>query len=425
MDQTQVLVGYTDFSRKRLADVVDRLTNGFVGPTRDIYVEEGVPYLLARHVRDGRLKFDRRTYVSAAFNERNKKSMLKTGDVLLVQSGHIGHSAVVGADHGGHNCHALIVISPKQGLLCGEFLSHFFGSPEMRELFGAIRSGSTVPHLTCAAVREVLVPVPDICEQQRIVAVLDEAFEGIARAKANAEKNLVSARELHESQLESLFSCGDLVWPEKPLELVATVINGYAFNSIDFQSDPGIRSIKITNVGVREFVDDASNYLPTEFAQRYSGVAVNEGSIVLALTRTIITGGLKVAVVPQAFDGALLNQRVAAIRPHVSELELPFLFAYLSSRRVMNYVTARVNTLMQPNLSIADLRQLPVPLPPLRDQRERLAALNRFHECLQRLESVYRLKLAALDELKKSLLHQAFGGQLTAKATNLQVEAQA
>lgn len=184
MDKTRSHDGRTDFSRRRLADVVDRLTNGFVGPTRDIYVEEGLPYLLARHVRDGRLKFDRQTFVSAVFNDRNKKSILKTGDVLLVQSGHIGHSAVVGVDHEGHNCHALIVISPKQGLLCGEFLSYFFGSPEMRQLFGAIRSGSTVPHLTCAAVREILVPLPAITEQRRIVAILDEAFEGIATAKA-------------------------------------------------------------------------------------------------------------------------------------------------------------------------------------------------------------------------------------------------
>jgi type I restriction enzyme, S subunit len=421
MDKARSLGGRTNFSRRRLADVVDRLTNGFVGPTRDIYVEQGLPYLLARHVRDGQLKFDRQTFISSAFNDRNKKSMLKAGDVLLVQSGHIGHSAVVSADHEGHNCHALIVISPKQGLLCGEFLSHFFGSPEMRQLFGAMRSGSTVPHLTCAAVREVLVPLPYITEQQRIVAILDEAFEGIAAARVNAEKNLQNAKDLYECQLESLFASGDLKWPEHPLEKMANIINGYAFKSTDFQADPGIRSIKITNVGVREFVDDESNYLPAAFAQWNSGVTVSKGSIVLALTRTIIAGGLKVAVVPHDFDGALLNQRVAAIQPHAAELEAPFLYAYLSSRRVMNYVKARVNTLMQPNLSIADLRSLPLPLPALSMQRELVASLDRFGEDSQRLESVCLRRLAALDELKKSLLRQAFAGMLTARCAEEQV----
>ena len=254
--------------------------------------------------------------------------------------------------------------------------------------------------------------MPPLTDQRRIVAILDEALEGIATAKANAEKNQQNARELYECQLESLFASGSAKWPEHPLERVATIINGYAFKSTDFQGSPGTRSIKITNVGVRAFVDDAGNYLPATFAQRHSGVAVTKGSIVLALTRTIIAGGLKVAVVPTDFHGALLNQRVAAIQPHAAELETPFLFAYLSTRRVMNYVKSRVNTLMQPNLSIADLRQLPLPLPATSEQQELVAMLNRFDEDSQKLESVYLRMLTALDDLKKSLLHQAFTGAL-------------
>ncbi len=79
---------------RRLGDIVTRLTNGYVGPTRNIYHDSGVPYLLARHVKNNRLLFDGRTFISDEFNRKNKKSMLKAGDVLLVQSGHIGHSAV-------------------------------------------------------------------------------------------------------------------------------------------------------------------------------------------------------------------------------------------------------------------------------------------------------------------------------------------
>ena len=385
---------------------MDRLTNGYVGPTRDIYVEHGLPYLLARHVRNGRLTFDRQTFISAEFNDRNKKSTLKAGDVLLVQSGHIGHSAVVGVEHEGHNCHAMIVLSPTPDLLCGEYLSYFFNTPDMRQKFATLRSGSTVPHLTCAAVRELRVPLPAVEEQRRIVAILDKAFEDIATAKSNAEKNLHNARELYESRVESLFAAGGGSWAVRPLAEVASIINGYAFQGTDFQRTPGVRSIKITNVGVGEFVDDASNYLPTAFSAMHAGVAVT----VLALTRTIISGGLKVALVPSDFDGALLNQRVAAIQPHTDQLETAFLFAYLSTRRVVDYVKSRVNTLMQPNLSITDLRLLPVPLPALSEQQPLLKALQRFSEDFQKLDSIYTRKLAALDELKRSLLHQAFTG---------------
>lgn len=173
--------------RRRLGDLVDRLTNGYVGPTRNIYVSEGVPYLLARHVRDDVLTFDGRTHITASFNESNKKSKLVVGDVLLVQSGHIGHSAVVPPEHAGHNCHAMIVITPKPALL-GEYLSAYFNSVQGRDATARIRSGSTVPHLTCKEVRELRIPLPSVEAQRLLVekykaiqqrsAVLVDLYEG-------------------------------------------------------------------------------------------------------------------------------------------------------------------------------------------------------------------------------------------------------
>ena len=132
----------------------------------------------------------------------------------------------------------------------------------------------------------------------------------------------------------------------------------------------------------------------------------------MALTRTIISNGLKVAVVPSDYNNALLNQRVAAILPRKGGVLLQFLFAYLSSEFVVKYVTERVNTLMQPNLSIADLRSMPIPMPSFPQQEKITELIASLTEETQRLESIYRQKLTALNDLKKSLLHQAFSGQL-------------
>jgi type I restriction enzyme S subunit len=94
---------------------------------------------------------------------------LKAGDVLLVQSGHIGHSAVVTEEHEGHNCHAMIVITPEHGAFSRRFLSPYFNTSEMKKKFQEIRSGSTVPHLTCDEVRELMIPLPDLETQQGLV----------------------------------------------------------------------------------------------------------------------------------------------------------------------------------------------------------------------------------------------------------------
>jgi type I restriction enzyme, S subunit len=191
---------------KRLGDVVTRLTNGYVGPTRDIYFETGVPYLLARHVKNNSLKFDGKTFISEEFNRKNKKSILKAGDVLLVQSGHIGHSAVVTSEHEGHNCHAMIVLTPVEGCLTGDFLSLYFNTPEMQQKFQDIRSGSTVPHLTCGAVKELKISIPDIPTQRSLV-IASQAFQSeTQRLESLYQNKLNSLDELKKSLLHQAFT---------------------------------------------------------------------------------------------------------------------------------------------------------------------------------------------------------------------------
>lgn len=195
-----------DWEERRLADIVTRLTNGYVGPTRNIYLPRGIPYLLARHVRDNKLNFDGKTFISPEFNQRNKKSMLLKDDVLLVQSGHIGHAAVVTAEHEGHNCHAMIVLTPRNDILRGEFLSLYFLSPEMKSAFEAIRSGSTVPHLTCGEVRELTIKLPPISGQIQIIDEVQK-FQGQTTGMINLlAKKMVNLKELKQSILQKAFT---------------------------------------------------------------------------------------------------------------------------------------------------------------------------------------------------------------------------
>jgi type I restriction enzyme S subunit len=267
------------------------------------------------------------------------------------------------------------------------------------------------------------IPLPPLTEQKRIVAILDEVFAGFATAIANAEKNIRNARALFESHLESVFRQRGNGWVEKPLETVASILNGYAFKSTDFSAQEGAKCVKITNVGVREFVSNSESYLPSRFLAGYKSVSVKKGAIVLALTRTIIAEGLKVAIVPDEYDGALLNQRVASITPDDKQLNGAFLFAFFSTQTVIDYVKERVNTLMQPNMSVTDLRSMPIPMPPREKQDLITEQLDRLRAETQHVASIYRQKLAAISELKQSLLRRAFTGELTSTSVSIVNEA--
>lgn len=205
-------------------------------------------------------------------------------------------------------------------------------------------------------------------EQKPIVEILDETFAAIDKAKANVEKNLQNAKELFESYLQNVFAYKGEYGGHRRIQDITRVVNGYAFASSDFKSTNTIKSVKITNVGVKEFVEETDNYLPEKFKSNLKDYQVKEGNIVIALTRTIIPGGLKVAVVPESYGGALLNQRVAALVPNEKLINQRFLYNYLTTNGVEKYVLAHVNTLMQPNLSINDLKNLMVPCPPIKEQ---------------------------------------------------------
>ena len=389
---------------KKLGDVCD-FEGGSQPPKSEFIYDEKPGYVRFLQIRD--FGSDKNiTYI----HHSKKNRLCDENDILI---GRYGASVgkILTGKAGSYNV-ALMKTLPNLEVLDQSWFYHFLISDEFQRPLLNVADRSAQAGFSKDDIYNFPVPVPPLAEQQRIVELLDEAFEGLATAKANAEKNLQNARDLFESHLQSVFTQRGNGWEEKPLETVASILNGYAFKSTDFSAKEGTKCIKITNVGVRDFVSNSDGYLPDSFAAEYEKVSVKEGSIVIALTRTIIADGLKVAVVPQDYDGALLNQRVASIITNDKDLNGAFLFAYLSTQTVVDYVKERVNTLMQPNLSITDLRSMPVPAPPRREQNKITEQLESLREETQLLARIYERKLAALAELKKSLLHQAFTGEL-------------
>lgn len=192
------LFDQTTWPTASLQDVTTRITNGYVGPTRDVYVDEGIPYLLARHVKNGQLSYCGNPKISATFNEKNKKSKLKEGDVLLVQSGHIGSSCVVPPEHHGHNCHAMIVITPMKDFLLGEYLSLLFQTQRFQRLFQSLQTGITVPHLNCRDIRKIQVPMPPIEKQ----VWLSERISTLSAKSMVAINRIDLISELEKSLME-------------------------------------------------------------------------------------------------------------------------------------------------------------------------------------------------------------------------------
>ena len=98
------------------------------------------------------------------------------------------------------------------------FLHKFLFWTHLSGITEKMQSHSTgIRNLNGDAYKSIEIPLPPLPEQRRIVGILDEAFDGIATAKANAEKNLQNARALFESHLQAVFTQRGEGWVEKRL----------------------------------------------------------------------------------------------------------------------------------------------------------------------------------------------------------------
>lgn len=256
-------------------------------------------------------------------------------------------------------------------------------------------------------ISQSIVSIPPLAEQERIVEILDREFEKIDALKANAERNLQYTKDLLKQSQNTVYNNIET----NPLDSMVTIINGYAFKSEDFSKTNPIKAVKITNVGVGIFIETIDTNLPQNLLLDKQDYTVHTGDIVFALTRTIIAAGLKVAIVPETYNCALLNQRVAALRID-DDIQRKYLYNYFQTATVKEYVLKKVNTLMQPNLSIKDLKAMPIPYCDRAEMEQIVARLDKLKENCQALEENYKKTIALCDDMKQALLRQAFNGKL-------------
>ena len=163
---------------RRISSLSTKITNGYVGPTRDVLTDEGVRYLQSLHIKGNRIVFEEPYFVSEGWSEQHRKSMLETGDVLIVQTGDIGQATVVTDEFAGSNCHALIIVAPTRKIVRGEWISWVLNSDYGFHTLFSIQTGALHPHLNCGNVKYVSIPLPPMNEQRRIeVHIADRVGE--------------------------------------------------------------------------------------------------------------------------------------------------------------------------------------------------------------------------------------------------------
>jgi type I restriction enzyme S subunit len=262
-------------------------------------------------------------------------------------------------------------------------------------------------------VRGVSVPVPPLPEQERIVAILDEAFEGIATATAHAQRNLDNARELFQSVLQSTFEQKGEDWVETTLNDEVNFAAGFAFKSNGYvkNGEDGIRLLRGDNIMQGEFRWESAARWPSDDVEEFSKFHLEENDVVLAMDRPWVSAGLKISCVTSEDLPCLQVQRTARLRVG-GKLSSHYLFHLLRSHEFVAYILGGQTGLGVPHISGKQILSFKFGRPPIAEQKAIVQKLDALSAETRRLEAVYQRKLAALAELKQSLLQRAFAGEL-------------
>ena len=286
-----------------------------------------------------------------------------------------------------------------------DFLFNFLLKHES-EIVG--NTGAVFDSINKAQIENISIPIPSLSEQQRIVAILDKAFDGIATAKANAEKNLQNASALFESHLQSVFTdalkTGELVMLA---DLATDISDG------DHMPPPkapsGVPFITIRNIAKdTRTINFADTFMVSReyFDKLRPNKKPKKGDVLYT-----VTGSYGVPVLVTESRDFCFQRHIGLVRPK-PEVNSQWLYYLLMSPQILRQANDGATGTAQKTVSLKLLRGFQVPRIPLALQLVVVEKLNSTAQETQRLTALYQQKLAALDELKKALLHQAFSGQL-------------
>ena len=352
------------------------------------YLEEGgVCVLNQKCIRDHRVCYERSRRHDINSKAVNAERFIQLGDVLVNSTGtgtlgRVAQVRDVPTEPTTVDSHVTIV-RPKPGKFFPDFFGYMLIVIEEAIMEAGEGCGGQTELARSVLAERFAVSYPtSIDEQQRIVGILDEAFEGIATAKVNAEKNLKNARALFESHL----------------------------NGMDAEKIPLGDLVKITTgkLDANAAVEGGQYLFFTCSREIYAidNYAFDCEAILLAGNNAV--GDFNVKHYKGKFN-AYQRTYVITVNQQKRVLYRFLYFQMLKSLKKFKEQSVGVGTKF---LKLGMIKDMEIALPSLAEQERIVSKMDLLREETHRLESIYQRKLAALDELKKSLLHQAFSGQL-------------
>ena len=400
------------WKKQRLGDI-SVINYGYTAKAS--FEETGAKFLRITDIQNDSVNWDKVPYCSIKDSDFDKYRLID-GDIVFARTGAtIGKSYLVRNPLRAVAASYLIRLRLNDPSVSPNFIAKYFQTYEYWNAISLGMSGSAQGGFNASKLSNLVVPIPPIPEQKKIVEILDEAFEGCDRAIRNTEKNLANARQLFESYLNGVFTRKGDDWIEKKLGDLCSIKHGFPFKS-EFFSNKENNYILLTPGSFYESGGYRNQGSKTKYyiGEIPDGFILEKNDMLVAMTEQAIGLLGSTIIVPES-DKFLHNQRLGLFQVFDDVQWNNEFFAHqFNTKKFRQAVQATASGVKVRHTSPKKLSSISVCFPPTISEQELMAnKLNCLKEETQRLETIYQRKLCALQELKQSILHQAFTGELT------------
>jgi len=371
---------------KTLNQVADNLDSKRIPITKSIRSEGTIPYYGASGIVD---------YVEDYLFDEDLLCVSEDGANLLARTYPIAFP-ITGKTWVNNHSHVLRFRNSDTR----KFVEFYLNSIKLDDFI----SGMAQPKLNQSMLNKIPIPLPPLPEQQRIVAILDEAFAAIAKAKSNAQQNLKNAKELFESYLQGVFENKGEGWEEKTLGEIADVEYGYTDKSTE---EGDYRYVRITDIDKNgELVLEDKKYI--KYSKEAEGFLIQNNDLLMARTgatfaKVLLFNGDE----PSVFASYLIRIKFK------KKIENALYWHFTKTKNYWEQANSLQSGAAQPHFNGAAVKQVVFAYPKsVKEQKVLIAKFEELSIETKKLESIYQQKINDLEELKKSILQKAFSGEL-------------
>ena len=378
--------GFTEpWEQRKLEDIYGSIGNAFVGTATPYYVESGHFYLESNNIKDGQINHNTEVFINDEFYEKQKDKWLHTGDMVMVQSGHVGHAAVIPEELNNSAAHALIMFRNPKKEIEPYFLNYQYQTLKSKKKIENITTGNTIKHILASEMQQFEVDMPELAEQKKIA----EYFRALDHLITLHQRKLEHVKKMKKSMLQKMFPKKNQLYPEVRFPGFTDAWEQRKLGEVcqEFKSGTSLKADQIDTAG--DYPVYGGNGL-----RGYTSDYNHDGEFALIGRQGALCGNMNYSV-----GKAYFTEHAVVVDADINN-DIKFLYYMLDTMNLGQYSDQSA----QPGLAVNKLVKLENLFPTKEEQRR----IGRYFSNIDHLITLHQRELDHLQLLKKGMLQQMF-----------------